>query len=162
MNSKEWFGYEVFEDGSVIGKRGQLMRPSDNGRGYLILGPLVNGKRRTISVHKLVALCFVENPEGFPEVNHKDGDKRNNHFSNLEWCERGYNIQHAFEKALRSATGENNARCKTREKTVREICALLEEGISSAEIRDKGYDYDLVRAVKGRKNWLHISQEYSF
>lgn len=162
MNSKEWFGYKVFEDGTVVGKRGQIMVPRDNGRGYLILGLMKNGERKTIAVHRLVAMCFVENPYDYPEVNHKDGDKRNNHFSNLEWCERGYNIQHAFEKELRSATGTNNARCKTDEETVRHICGLLEQGLQSSQIRDMGYNYNLVRAVKSKKNWKHISQEYSF
>lgn len=162
MNSKEMFGYRVFEDGTVVGKRGQVMSPSDNGRGYLILGLMCEGVRKTFAVHKLVALCFVDNPENLPEVNHKDGDKLNNHFSNLEWCTRGSNIQHAFETELRSASGESNARCKTDEKTVREICTQLEYGSSCTEIRDRGYDYNLVRAVKSRKNWNHISKGYSF
>lgn len=162
MNSKDVFGYRVFEDGVVIGKRGQVMSPSDNGRGYLILGLRCDGVRKTFAVHKLVALCFVDNPENLPEVNHKDGDKLNNHFSNLEWCTRGANIQHAFETELRSASGENNARCKTDRKTVQAICMQLELGMSCAEIRDRGYDYNLVRAIKSRKNWAHISKDYLF
>lgn len=162
MSSCKVFGYTVFEDGTIIGKRGKEMTSWDNGRGYQILGIMVDGKRKMIAVHRLVALGFVPNPEDLPEVNHKDGDKTNNHFSNLEWCSRGANIQHAFENDLRSATGTSNARCKTDEETVRDICRLLVAGRTAAEIRDKGFDYNLVRAVKSRKNWGHISKEYSF
>lgn len=159
---KDMYGYKVSEDGRVYGKRGEKLSPSDNGRGYLILGLMIEGKRKTFGVHKLVARAYVQNPDNLPEINHKDGDKYNNNFSNLEWCTRGANILHAYENNLRSATGINNARCKVTEDTVRDICSFLCSGRSSAEIRDKGFDYDLVRAVKSRKNWTHISNEYSF
>lgn len=162
MKSVIVFGYEVFEDGTVIGKRGQKMSSWDNGRGYQILGLMVEGRRKMIAVHRLVAVGFVPNPNNLPEVNHADGDKMNNHYSNLAWCSRGENIQHAFENELRSATGVNNSKCKTDEDTVRSICQLLVAGQSSVEIRDKGFNYNLVRAVKSRKNWTHISKEYSF
>lgn len=162
MKSVKLFGYEVFENGRVVGKRGTDMSPSDNGRGYQILGLMVDGSRKTIAVHKLVALGFVPNPTNLPEVNHKDGDKMNNHFTNLEWCSRGANIQHAFENELRSAKGTNNSRCKVDERTVRDICTLLAAGHTAAEVRDKGFNYNLVRAIKSKKNWNHISKEYSF
>lgn len=162
MIRKEVFGYTVFEDGKVIGKAGQIMSPSNNGRGYLILGLMLDGKRRTKAVHKLVALGFVPNPDNLPEVNHKDGNKLNNHYTNLEWVSRGRNIEHAFQSNLRSALGESNARCKTNETTVRRICEFLQQGYSSAEIRDIGFTYGLVRAIKSKKNWTHISASYSF
>ena len=162
MKSVKLFGYEVFEDGRVVGKRGKEMSPSDNGRGYQILGLMIDGCRKTIAVHKLVALGFVPNPDNLPEVNHKDGNKLNNHFSNLEWCSRGANIQHAFESELRSAKGVKNPRCKVDERTVREICSLLAAGYTAVEIRNEGFDYNLVRAIKRKKNWKHISKDYSF
>lgn len=160
---KEVFGYKVSEDGSVYGKFGKKLSPSDNGRGYLILGLMIAGEgRKTFGVHKLVALAYVPNPENLPEVNHKDGNKLNNHFSNLEWCTRGDNILHAYENTLRSATGTNNSRCRTDEEDVKDICRALECGNTSAQIRDQGYDYNLVRAIKARKNWTHISKTYVF
>lgn len=162
MDSRIVFGYRVYEDGKIAGKRVDFLSPADNGRGYLIVSVLVDGKRKTIGVHKLVALAFIPNPDNLPEVNHKDGNKLNNHHSNLEWTTRGENIRHAFDNNLRSATGSDNARCKTSEEDVKAICKFLQDGMSAAQIRDKGFDYGVVRAIKARKNWLQISQHYKF
>lgn len=52
------------------------------------------------SVHRLVAEHFIDNPENKPTVNHKDADKTNNHFSNLEWSTYSEQMQHAFENNL--------------------------------------------------------------
>lgn len=60
-----------------------------------------DGKAKTFSVNRLVALMFVPNDLGKPEVNHKDTNKLNNHASNLEWCTTKENIQHAYKNGLR-------------------------------------------------------------
>ena len=48
------------------------------------------------------------------------------------------------------------------EKIVNEICIHLENGLKPSFIRDLGYDYNLIRAIKARKNWNHISNNYNF
>lgn len=53
------------------------------------------------SVHRLVAKAFIPNPNNLPEVNHKDGDKNNNHVSNLEWCTNSENKTHSYISNLR-------------------------------------------------------------
>ncbi len=50
-----------------------------------------------VSVHRLVAAAFVENPNNYPEVNHIDSNKLNNHYTNLEWVTKSQNIQHSYD-----------------------------------------------------------------
>lgn len=59
-----------------------------------------NGKKKRIGAHILVAMAFVPNPNDKPEVNHKDGNKLNNTWSNLEWVTRSENALHAYSNGL--------------------------------------------------------------
>ena len=68
--------------------------------GYLWVSLCKNGKSKTYSVHRLVAITFIKNPNEFPAVNHIDGNKENNHVSNLEWCTNHENQMHASRNGL--------------------------------------------------------------
>lgn len=160
MEYREIYGLKVSKCGVVIGRRGKPLKPSDNGRGYLIVSVRIDGKHTSKGVHRLVAEAWIENPEDLEEVNHKDCDRYNNHMDNLEWVTHGDNIAYSFETEGRSATGENNARCKTAESDVIRICELLQQGLSAAQIRDEGFDYGRVRSIRARRNWTHISENY--
>lgn len=72
-------------------KKGRLLKLSSDQRGYKICGLYVNGKGKSVRVHRLVALNFIPNPHNLPEINHKDEDKTNNYVGNLEWCDSKYN-----------------------------------------------------------------------
>lgn len=65
-------------------------------RGYLRVG-LCNketGKQDTLTVHRLVAMAFIPNPENLPQVNHKDEDRLNNNADNLEWMTQKENLNY--------------------------------------------------------------------
>lgn len=78
------------------------MRPNTNGyimadtRYLTETGTLFKNER----VHRIVALTYIQNPTGLSEVNHIDGVKSNNSYTNLEWCTRTHNIQHAVSEGL--------------------------------------------------------------
>ena len=73
------------------------------------------GNKRSISIHRIVALTFIPNPHNLPEVNHKDGDHWNNHYSNLEWVTPSENIKHSYTIGNRKdICGENNPNHKSK------------------------------------------------
>ena len=84
-------------------RKGHLCVVSNsNSKGYWRVGIQVNNKQKHFAVHRLVALAFIPNPQNLPQINHIDGNKDNNHVSNLEWCDNTYNQQHAIEHGLKS------------------------------------------------------------
>ena len=91
--------------GGIFKKPRKKLKPRINLSGYLYisLDTLMGNKttkRKSISVHRLVAKAFLVKSDNKLEVNHIDGNKQNNHVSNLEWCNRHYNIQHAYKTGL--------------------------------------------------------------
>lgn len=95
--------YIVTPEGKVFtiykNKRGvQEQKLRNHTNGYL--RAIINMK--DYYVHRLVAMCFIDNPHGYNEVNHKDGNKKNNCVENLEWCNRSMNCRHCFQTGLRS------------------------------------------------------------
>ena len=82
----------------------RILKPILSGEsGYLRIRIRV-GKQGMHSIHRLVALAFVPNPDKKPQVNHKDGNKLNNHVGNLEWCTSKENHQHAWDTGLKETT----------------------------------------------------------
>ncbi len=78
----------------------RFSNPQDNGKGYLQLYVQINRIRTMLYVHRLVGIYFIPNPLSLPTINHKDGNKKNNHFTNLEWLSLGDNVRHAFSLGL--------------------------------------------------------------
>lgn len=83
----------------------RILKPSLIGNGYqAVLINSLNKKTKCQTIHKLVALSFIQNPENKPQVNHKDGNKLNNHISNLEWVTAKENHYHAWRMGLKETT----------------------------------------------------------
>lgn len=80
--------------GNNKSRKEKILKPSDNGGGYLLVQLCKNGKHKHFLIHRLVATAFIPNPEGLPEVNHKDEVKYNNVVDNIEWCSRCYNANY--------------------------------------------------------------------
>lgn len=83
---------------SFLGKKNGRLRKNTNKNGwYLTVVLIAGGKTETRRIHRLVAEHFIPNPYNYPQVNHKDMNKQNNHVSNLEWCTRKQNIHHSIK-----------------------------------------------------------------
>lgn len=82
-------------DGSELGHlKGKVMKPFYSNKGYLLIELFKDGIGKTFSVHRLVALAFVPNPDGKPCVNHLDETHDNNCADNLEWCTQKENMNY--------------------------------------------------------------------
>jgi len=100
--------YKVSNLGNIVSTyTGNLMKLGTGARGYLIVGMTKNKKQTTHTVHRLVAIAFIPNPNNYPQVNHKDEVKTNNMADNLEWCTGIYNMHHG--KTIERASA---GRCK--------------------------------------------------
>ena len=127
--------YAVTEDGKVWSYRRKIfLKPTPNNRGYLLV---LLWKKRQVKgylIHRLVAEAFIPNPEGLPQVNHKDEDKTNNCVDNLEWMSAKDNHNY----------GARNAKCR---KPV--YCVELDKTFDSAKIacEETGIDASAIGKV---------------
>lgn len=168
---KNYPNYSVTEDGRVIstgrtaGRSGKGYSTKEkelvimhNLSGYCMVNLTENRKAKTRYVHRLVAQEFLANPDKLPQVNHIDGNKDNNHVSNLEWCTALHNNVHAIENGLREGQkGEANPKAKITEDDGKAIIRLILEGLSNIEIADKFNLHDrYISLIRGKKRWKHL------
>lgn len=91
--------YEISSYGRVKSlKRNIILIPKKEPTGYLRCNLYLNKNMKTVSIHRLVAQAFLPNPDGLPQVNHRDEDKTNNRVENLEWCTVKYNNDYGTRK----------------------------------------------------------------
>ena len=134
-------------------KRGKILKPHLDSRGcYLHVG--LRGK--STNVHRIVAKTFIDNPNGYPEVNHKDEDKTNNAVTNLEWCDHKYNNNYGSK--IGSTRGTKNPSSKLTEKDIMEIRRRRNNGELLREIsKDFGISENHVCNIARGVRWGWLS-----
>lgn len=93
INGEEYGNYLVSNYGRIYSliKR-KFLKGYKNRQGYVQYFLYKNGERKHISEHRLVALTFLNRPNGLKIINHKDEKRDNSYYKNLEWCTHSYNI----------------------------------------------------------------------
>lgn len=162
QNSNE--NYFISDTGIVFtrprrGSRGGELAQQLNGSGYPCVDLRIGGKKVKGLIHRLVAEAFIPNPENKPCVNHRDGNKLNNHVSNLEWCTYSENMKHAVALGLNANpafSGEKHPMHKLTADNVRRIRFLHEGGVPSPDIaREFGITKEQVYNIIKGKHWKH-------
>ena len=93
--------YYITDDGKLYNeKTGRWYEGRVSASGYLDYILRIDGKQKSFRAHRLVAEYFIPNPNNFPVVNHKDGNKLNNTVDNLEWVSQQENVLHAYRNNL--------------------------------------------------------------
>lgn len=100
IKGEEVKGYFVCKNGSVWSEKLKKYLKQTVHGGYYGITIHHNGKRHHGRIHRIVAELFIPNPKNYGIVNHKDGNKLNNHATNLEWCNNSQNSRHAHENGL--------------------------------------------------------------
>lgn len=113
----------------------RILTPTDNGYGYSIIGLQKNCIRKNHYVHRLVAEAFIPNPNNYPQINHKDYNRKNNNVDNLEWCTSKQNTQYSSvnmrkpkNNPKKSNTGERFIVYREKKKSYRVIVNKKEYG----------------------------------
>ena len=98
-------GYYITDQGVIYSKANNAkpLRPKTERNGYQRVTLKINGERKMYSVHRLVALTFLDKPIDKNYINHKNNNKLDNRAENLEWCTQSYNIKYAFQNGRKVA-----------------------------------------------------------
>ena len=160
--------YEVSNKGNVRNSNtGKILQPGVSNCGYLRVGIYYVKDNRQYyihgSVHRLVAIAFIPNPDNLPQVNHKDGNKTHNWVENLEWSSSSDNDYHAYATGLKKKIyGENSHLHKYSRDAIEKACELMESGkYVLREISEMtAVPVPMLCRVRLRKSWCNVSKNY--
>lgn len=147
--------FEVSSFGNVRNTRTKRLRRQSSREGYRRV--VLEG--RFYSAHRLVAEAFLPQLPEQKSVNHKDGDKVNNHVSNLEWITHSGNIAHAYRHGLlKPKAGSRNGAAKLTEEQVSKIrLRYAAGGVRQADLAAEfGCCQHNISLIIRREKWAHV------
>ena len=150
--------YQISNLGRVksFGRNNPMIMKEKDIRGYKSVTLHDGERKRTIQIHRLVAMHFMSNPDNKPQVNHKDGDKSNNCVENLEWVTNSENIKHAWENNLKSQEGEKNPSSVASESLVKKILQRGKYASYTQMSKDYGLGKSTIEHILKRHTWKHV------
>lgn len=133
---KRFDNYIIYDNGDVLSiKNNIILKPQNNGNGYLKVHLYKNGKMHQIYVHKLVCEHFIDNPHNYKYIDHIDRNKSNNHVSNLRWSSQSENIKNIGNKSRYSVCKKGSKHnCK---ETINLIIEDYIKGLKISELSKK-------------------------
>ena len=152
--------YEVSDLGCVRQRKtNRPLKAYRTHNGYLRIELSRSGKRINKSIHELVMSAFVGSRPGGFQVNHIDGDKVNNHLSNLEYCTPQENTDHAIRIGIRNIApkGEKCAASKLTEAQIIKIREMVAHGVTQRLVGELFHTTQSnVSRIVSKESWAHI------
>ena len=149
--------YEISDHGRVYSHfhKGRMLKCCDNSFGYMYVTLFNSFGQQPSAVHVLVLEAFDSKRKDKLTCNHKDGDKKNNHISNLEWITHSKNHQHAYATGLKEGLkGKDNPNAVLTEQDIISIRAAN----SCAKVLSAKYGVSRshIYNIKNHQKWSHI------
>jgi hypothetical protein len=149
--------YKVSNLGRIQNAKGVMMKFQVNRGGYERLTLRHDDhKDYDFTVHRVVAYAFIPNIENKPQINHIDGNRRNNNVDNLEWCTQSENILHAFKLGNKDQSGIHNNMAKITEKIVRDIRKRSKTELQKNLAKEYSLSKANICMIVNRKTWAHV------
>lgn len=165
MKNLEFLGFKdycVDKSGRVYSiKSCMFLKPQQQRTGYYTVALRNEFEIKTVSVHRIVAMAYIPNPDGKPQVNHKNGDKSDNNVDNLEWMTSKENVQHAHDTGL--ARGTRNPDRELSDEVAHNVCKLIRDSWRNKDIAELlGIKSQVVADIRWGKSYQEVSCEYDF
>lgn len=138
------------KNGSPLPIKTKITIGTKDSTGYRRVTLMKNGKEQITRMHRIVAENFIANPNNLPQVNHIDGNKLNNEYTNLEWVTGKQNIQHAFKIGLHTTRPVYMIDINTKEK-IKRFSSLAEAG---RFCKTKNSTH-ILECCKGKRNYAY-------
>jgi len=144
MQVEDYPNYLIHMDGRVQNKKTErFLQPHDNGNGYLYVKLYKNKKQKNFTIHRLLAIHYIPNPDNLPIVDHKNQITDDNRLENLRW-------------ATRSENGRNCKMSKNNTSGFTGICKAFSKNCK------KGFYYRFDAYIDGKQKLIKCSTDYDF
>lgn len=161
--------YEVSNLGRIkrikigMGASCKILKNQKSSNGYRFITLTKNGTQKQFTVHRIVSIAFIPNPENKLCVNHIDSNRTNNNIHNLEWVTYSENIRHSIMVGNRNhikvpnKKGEEHYNAKLKEKDVR---LILDSYLNTRQLAELfGVQSEAIARIRRGFSWKHISRK---
>jgi hypothetical protein len=158
--------YDIYPNGDIYSHlSGKFLKQYVGLNGYKVVNICTPADNKKIPrcVHSLVATMYVHKPRKTDVVNHKDSNRLNNDYHNLEWVSNSDNLKHGWSHG-NMKRGEDTKMAKLTTADVVKVCELLSQGVTTGKILESYPQISRASLlnIRARRTWKHIGSQYEW